>query len=116
MFKVPENCRILTGPFGSLAEYGNNGAFKIVINNTSFFAIASDQRDWEHVSVSTKNRTPTWHEMCFIKNLFWHRTATVMQLHPSAAEYINNHPHCLHLWRPINQQIPTPPSILVGIK
>ena len=31
----------------------------------------SDEWRWEHVSVSTKNRTPNWYEMDFIKDLFW---------------------------------------------
>lgn len=34
---------------------------------------------------------------------------------PFAADYVNNHPHCLHIWKPTETEIPTPPSILVGI-
>ena len=26
------------------------------------------------------------------------------------------HPYCLHMWKPIGVEIPTPPSILVGIR
>ena len=25
-------------------------------------------------------------------------------------------PYCLHIWRPIRQEIPIPPSLMVGIK
>lgn len=39
-----------------------------------------------------------------------------MQLHPRKEDYVNNHPHCLHIWKPINKKIPTPPSIMVGLK
>ena len=38
------------------------------------------------------------------------------QLHPPESSYVNNHPHCLHMWRPTNAAIPLPPSILVGVK
>jgi hypothetical protein len=70
---------------------------------------------WEHVSVTVKaKRCPVWEEMVWVKNLFWAEDEVVMQLHPAASEYVNEHPFCLHLWRPLNATIPTPPSILVG--
>ncbi len=69
---------------------------------------------WEHVSVSTRNRCPNWPEMDFIKRLFWDDDECVMQLHPPRSDHVNCHPHCLHLWRPVNAEIPRPPSILVG--
>ena len=78
--------------------------------------IASDGAGWEHVSVSLKNRTPNWAEMCFIKDLFWNEEDCVVQFHPPKSEYVDNHPNCLHLWKPIGKQIKTPPSILVGFK
>lgn len=54
--------------------------------------------------------------MCQIKELFFLDGETAMQLHPPEADYVNNHPYCLHLWRPHSETIPRPPSILVGIK
>lgn len=72
--------------------------------------------EWEHVSVSTVNRCPTWAEMCFVKGLFWGETECVIQFHPPKSEYVNNHPYCLHLWRAKGADVPTPPSILVGFK
>ncbi len=71
---------------------------------------------WEHVSVSLKHRTPNWAEMCFVKNLFWDETETVVQFHPKKSEYVNCHPYVLHLWRKVGQEHELPPSILVGPK
>jgi hypothetical protein len=68
---------------------------------------------WEHVSVSTDRRIPNWTEMCFVKNLFWPPEDCVVQYHPPASDYINVHPHVLHLWRPIEEKIPMPPRLLV---
>ena len=71
---------------------------------------------WEHVSVSLcgrKNRTPTWGEMQFVKEQFWEDTETVMQLHPPRADYVNTHPGVLHLWRPLDLEIPRPENIMV---
>ncbi len=77
---------------------------------------ADEDIEFEHVSVSLKNRTPNWAEMCFVKDLFWSEDEAVMQLHPPKAEYINNHEFCLHLWRPVNAEIPLPPSVAVGFR
>jgi hypothetical protein len=70
---------------------------------------------WEHVSVSLPNRCPNWPEMAFVKDLFWLPTETVMQLHVPAAAHRNLHPYCLHLWRPIGQEIPRPPGEAVAV-
>jgi len=73
--------------------------------------------NWDHVSVSVNqsDRCPTWPQMSFIKELFFGRHEVAMQLHP-VDEYINNHPGCLHLWRPLDVDIPLPPSVLVGLQ
>jgi hypothetical protein len=71
---------------------------------------------WEHVSVSTRKHVPTWAEMCFAKDLFWDHEETVMQLHPPRSRWVNNHPRCLHLWRPLGIEIPLPPDETVGIR
>ena len=93
----------------------HNGAFAIPIDNKTFFVIASDGLGWEHVSVSIKDvqRCPKWNEMCKIKEMFWEDEEVVMQLHPKKSEYVNIHDYTLHLWRPIDQEIPTPPEIMV---
>src|SRR3954453_12001008 len=68
-----------------------------------------DEHQWEHVSVSLRNRCPNWPEMNFTKGVFWSDDEAVMQLHPSRTEYVNLHPYCLHLWRPVYAEIPLPP-------
>jgi hypothetical protein len=78
--------------------------------------IVSWGEGWEHVSISTPTRCPTWEEMCRVKGWFWEPEDCVMQLHPPESNYVNCHPYCLHLWRPIEQEIPQPPSEFVGTK
>lgn len=72
--------------------------------------------EWEHLSVSTPVKTPTWEQMCKMKEIFWRDDEVCMELHPKKEEYVNNHPYCLHIWRSTGVEIPTPPSILVGIR
>lgn len=119
MFKVPEKFRLKKGIMGSTPKEGNNGAFSIKtikFHNIIMHCIASDGAQWEHVSVSIHDRTPTWEEMSYIKNLFWDETDLVIQLHPPQKEYVNCHPYCLHLWRKCNTNdyCETPPSFFVG--
>lgn len=117
-FHVPSTYRVKTGRMASSEAHGNNGAFVIANPKAAhpFNVIASEGLGWEHVSVSMPDRCPTWAEMCYIKNLFWDPGDAVMQLHPPADDYVNNHEFCLHLWRPMGQQIPLPPAFMVGYK
>lgn len=117
MFKVPERKRLTHGPMGSTKADGNNGLFNItsVKFKRNFLCIASDGAGWEHVSVSLRDRCPTWEEMCYIKSVFWDTEDTVIQFHPPESEYVNNHPYCLHLWRKIGQEAELPPRELVGV-
>ncbi len=119
-FKVPNQYRITRGQMASTADDGNNGAFFVRGPNRKetcpLMVIATDGMGWEHVSVSLPGRCPTWAEMCFIKGLFWDDDDCVMQLHPPKSDWVNNHSYCLHLWRPVDQDIPRPMSELVGFK
>jgi hypothetical protein len=116
-FKVPEQRRALE--FSS-PDDGNNGVFYIPGRSSrdQLVVVASDGAGWEHVSVSKRYECPTWDEMCRIKEMFWSDPEDwAVQYHPPASRYVNNHPYCLHLWRPIDLgEMPFPADILVGIK
>ena len=116
-FKVPEKFRMVRGPLATDSSNGNNGAFYVTLNHKQVVhVIASDGMGWEHVSVSRSDRCPTWEEMCQVKDLFWGDDDCVIQYHPPKRDYVNIHPHCLHLWRPVGIEIPQPDSIMVGPK
>lgn len=113
-FHVPEKFRLGQGQWATTKNDGNNGIFLYMYCGYPLRIIASDGGEWEHVSVSLPNRTPTWKEMCKVKDLFWDKEDCVVQYHPAEKDYVNNHPYCLHLWRPISGGLRIPPSILVG--
>jgi hypothetical protein len=116
-FHVPEKYRVQDGQMASNSRFGNNGAFVLKLSTAQVvYAIASDQFGWEHVSVSRRDRCPTWFEMCQVKDMFWDADDCVVQYHPPESEYVNNHPYCLHLWRKIDEPFPLPPRIMVGFK
>lgn len=122
MFHVLNKHRVKDHPsLGSDDKIGNNGCFKIPLDKDVIaWAIASDGHGWEHVSVHVEengfDETPTWDEMCMIKEMFWDEEDCVIQYHPPKSDYVNNHPNVLHMWRPVGSEIQRPPSILVGIK
>ena len=126
MFRVPERYRLSPQDhqmLGSTIEYGNNGFFIIPDGKRREFACqVSDGLGWEHVSVTlTYNKKPlgkcpSWRDMVAVKAIFWEEDDVVVQYHPPASAYVNCHPHCLHLWRPVNTNWPVPSPWLVGPK
>ena len=75
--------------------------------------------EWEHVSVHAYDaackleRTPRWHEMAYLKDLFWNEDECVVQYHPAKKDYVNVHDFVLHLWRWTKGEFPMPPKICV---
>lgn len=100
--------------FGSTGDE-ETGFFMIPskIDRQPLTVIASRGDGWDHVSVSRRTRVPNWDEMSQIHALFF-PGEEAMQLHVPASDHINVHPYCLHLWRPIHEAVPRPPSWMVG--
>ena len=133
--KSLEKGRITEGPLGSDESYGMTGAFELKVStggrrtfgrklrvisncprdNNNKRSLILDESRFEHVSVSlsTEEGTPTWEEMDAVKRLFWRDDECVMQLHVPKESHINTHEGCLHLWRPLEEEIPRPPQALV---
>lgn len=103
------------------------GCFQATRNGVFLNIIATDGKDenggertgWEHVSVHVfdpvfkKQKTPSWEEMCFVKNLFWEEDECVVEFHVAKKDWISIHDHVLHLWRSTGAPFPTPPLICV---
>jgi hypothetical protein len=130
-FHVPEAARVTHGPMGTRAHVGQYGAFDLpspeagwrlaVICDDGTDTEVAESLGWEHVSVHAwrgrqkkQTRTPTWKEMAFVKDTCWDAEDVVVQYHPPKSEYVNAHPHVLHLWRHAAQPFPRPAPILVG--
>jgi hypothetical protein len=125
VIKFPEQFRKNISRLPFVVNDQERGYFRIPhhsIKNYFFNCVAENGYNWEHVAVTLWSpdkkvrRCPTWEEMCFAKDLFWDLEEPVMQLHPPKSEWISNHPHCLHLWRPKKTWIPMPPAAMVGLK
>ena len=116
-WKIINASRYGEGRFNTTEADGFNGLFRVMICHELLNIIASDGMGWKHVSVTrvSDRKVPTWEMMCKVKELFFEPEDWVIQFHPAESEYVNNHPGCLHLWKP-DTTFPTPPSILTGYK
>jgi hypothetical protein len=134
--KVPERleeARVRKGPWATTPDWGLSGVFILKAPSGAKLHIGGHTGDgrmvavdhpsgerheisaptgWEHVSVQTGHRTPTWDEMAFVKALFWKEEECVVEYHPQLSEYVRYNPYCLHLWRPKHATIPKPPVSL----
>ena len=98
-----------------LAIYGDAGdetcgvfAMPSIIDRAELRVIASSGEGWDHVSVSRRNRVPNWYELEQVKKAFFKPDEIALQFHVPQKDHVNNHPNCLHLWRPHGITIPLP--------
>lgn len=113
---------------GQAGETGLGGSYYDSISGKWLNFMFSNQMGWEHLSVSMPSRTPTWDQMCRMKDVFWNKDETCVEYHPAENLYVNMHPHCLHIWRPVKcdeflnepeskeELLPVPCHYLVGFR
>jgi hypothetical protein len=65
-------------------------------------ATEADGRRWWHVSLSRKDRLPTYDDQKTIKRLFIGDGREAYSIWPRAARHIAIHDYCLHLWCPVD--------------
>ena len=58
----------------------------------------ADGKRWLHVSLSRAHKVPFWADVRRVKDLFIGPDRKAIQVLPRAAEYVNIHPHTLHLF------------------
>lgn len=79
------------GPPGANCGTFRLGALALIVSNGG---------GWDHVSVSRRDRCPTWEEMDTVKRLVFRDDEIAVQFHVNDERKINRHEYCLHLWRP----------------
>jgi len=96
-----------------IGEDGGTASLYFSRDSKAAFIVFSFGGGWDHVSVSYKNRCCTWEEMCMIKDIFFNENECVVQFHPAQKDYINLHPHTLHLWKKQGVEFEMPPKYMV---
>lgn len=107
--------RIRDGKLGSDETAGWNGAFMVPLEGNIWQVIISDGMGWRHLSITNSQRRqlPSWNIMCRIKDLFFGDEDWAVQFHPAKDDYVNVHEFVLHLWQPLNEELPKPLIVMV---
>lgn len=89
-FEVPGH-----GPVAEVSRtYETVGGLRIIHS----LDVLDDDEEWEHVSVSRRNRLPSWDDLVLVKERFVGPEREALQLLPKRSEHINLARHCLHIW------------------
>lgn len=78
--------------------------------------VASWGLGWDHVSISFRDRRPTWDEMCEVKDIFFKEDEACVKYHPAKAycvNILNIRTYCFHICRPQEIEILKPPIYMV---
>ncbi len=95
------------------------GQFFIPMRGVIYQVVATTGEGWDHVSVSIlygkegkrQARIPSYEEMQIVKDMFFKKDEPVIEIHPKKADYVNQNEYVLHLWRPLNSNLPLPPEV-----
>lgn len=55
-------------------------------------------RRWIHLSCARRNALPSWEDLKLVKRVICGPNRQAIQVIPRESEYVNFHPHCLHLF------------------
>ena len=72
-----------------------------------------DGREWVHVSISRRDRCPTWSDLTRAKDVVLGNCEAYCVL-PPKERYVNTHPNCLHLFACLDG--PQLPDFRVDVK
>lgn len=67
--------------------------------------IEQDDRLWLHVSVSRRERLPSWEEINEVKDIFVGKDRKAVMVFPPEDEKVNIHPYCMHLFSCVSEDI-----------
>lgn len=96
--------------YGSLGDRGH-GCFEIASPGGAVLTvIATNGGRWDHISVSTPTRCPTWDEMEHVRKIFGKPHEVWVQFGVPAKQHVNNHAYCLHWWRDQRRETRLPPQ------
>jgi hypothetical protein len=89
---------------GTLEEWGGIGALERKdLPACSVVFCRNESGKYDHVSIAPiDGHTPTWDEMCTLKDLFFNDDEECVQIHPKAGEYVDIKRNCLHLWHRVD--------------
>lgn len=98
-FRPPSDWILLRVEGSCLAFFDLPNGRKVAVNAFLFNAQA-----WIHASVSCASELPTYDDLCALKAGVFGPDGYAAQVFVPAAEHVNIHPNCLHLWGPMQKK------------
>ena len=103
--------RIVPAPWRVVSE-GDDGAMYVMPNRHASVIVSvareQDGRLWLHASMGRPDRLPTWDELAAMKAWAIGTDRYAYQVIPPASKHVNIHPNVLHLWAPLEGDLPLP--------
>jgi len=85
-------------PTQGARAYLSRGGLRVLVSLDH----VQDGTEWLHVSVSRRDRIPSYQDLIEVKDLFITPEREAIQVFPPRDKHVNDHPHCLHLWSRID--------------
>ena len=83
--------------------YHSRDGIKVLVEVEMQAMNSSHQELWLHLSMSRKDRVPTYTDVRRVKEMFIGKDRKAIQIFPAESEHYNLHPNCLHLWSPLER-------------
>lgn len=99
---LPDGWRIVQ-PWGDGYAYQLRDGLRVICSTAEY-----EGREWMHVSMSRKDRLPSYNDMKHVKEVLIGNQRWAAQLFPPACDHVNIHEFCLHLWCPLTGSLPWP--------
>jgi len=100
----PDRAPILPPGWAAVSGYGPIAAHSWTYETVGGLRVIysldtlDDGEEWKHVSVSRRDRLPSWEDLVLVKELFIGPEREALQLLPKRSEHINLARHYLHIW------------------
>jgi len=94
------NWKKITSPF---PEYMDAFEHRLVPLKVMRSISTADSGFWYHLSVSRPDRIPSWDDLLKVRNELL-GDIECYHVIPTAKDYVNVHPYCMHIWARFDQQ------------
>lgn len=98
----PEGWRIVQ-PWGDGYGLEERSGLRVLVSTAPY-----EDREWMHVSLSRKDRLPSYADLQYVKEVVIGNDRWAAQLFPPRTDHVNLHQFCLHLWVPLDGALPWP--------
>lgn len=100
---LPPHWQIIDA-WGDGWRYRTRDGLAVIVSTAQY----EDGREWMHISVSRKDRLPSWDDLKHVKEVIVGNDRYAYQVFPPASQYVNIHQFCLHMWAPLTGSLPVP--------